>query len=287
MAIAVGVCFGKAGKHYWFDCGDLELCRGDQVVAETPNGLELGEVKAGPKEIPEDTERPPLNPVLRKADVDDLRRANENKFREQEAFRAALEKIAQYELPMKLIAVEFAFDRSKMVFHFVAESRVDFRELAKDLARTLRCRVELHQVGVRDEAKILGGLGPCGRELCCSGFLCEFEPVGIKMAKEQDLSLNPQKISGVCGRLMCCLAFEYPHYKEIRRSIPKVGSEITTPHGTGRLTEVDVVRQEVVITLEAGGRIRLPVAEVPAAAKPDKDKPENESEDETEELTAE
>jgi len=262
MAIAVGVSFRKTGKTYWFDAGGLELQKGDQVVAETAAGPELGEVKVPPKELPEESLTLPLKAVLRPAGVDDLRRANENKIKEQQAFRTAVEKIAHHALPMKLIAVECAFDRSRMIFHFVAESRVDFRELAKDLARTLRCRVELHQIGVRDEAKLTGGLGPCGRELCCAAFLSEFEPVGIKMAKEQDLSLNPQKISGVCGRLMCCLAYEYPCYRGIKQGLPRVGSRIALPQGEGRISEINIVRGEVVVTLDEGGKVRLPAAEI-------------------------
>jgi cell fate regulator YaaT (PSP1 superfamily) len=287
MANAVGVCFLKAGRHYWFDTAGLELKQGDQVVAETPNGPELGEVRAGPREIPAEGSEASLKPILRRATVEDVRRANENKVKEQQAFRTAAEKIAYYNLPMKLIAVDCTFDRSKIVFHFVAENRVDFRELAKDLARTLRCRVELHQIGVRDEAKLRGGLGPCGRELCCSSFLADFEPVAIKMAKEQDLSLNPQKISGVCGRLMCCLAYEFACYQQVKRRLPRVGKEVTLPQGMGRISEIDVIRGEVVVALESGGTVRIPVDEFPAPAERAEAEAAEEPADEENDLTAE
>ncbi len=262
MITAVGICFRRGGRIYWFDPAGLDLGRGDKVVAETAAGPELGEVKITPREITEEGLSLPLKPVLRQATVEDLRRANENKLRETSALRTAVEKAAQFGLPMKVIAAECTFDRSKTVFHFAAEGRVDFRELARELARTLKCRVELHQVGVRDEAKLLGGLGTCGRELCCASFLADFEPVGIKMAKEQDLSLNPQKISGACGRLMCCLAYEYPCYKEVRKRLPRMGSKIPTPKGPGRLVGIDVPREEALIALEEGGDIRVPLKEI-------------------------
>lgn len=262
MAIAVGICFCKNSKVQWFDPAGLELSKNEQVVVETGAGQELGEVKVAPGEVLDVRLPQPLKPITRRATVEDQRRVHENKLKEQQSFRTAVEKIAQYNLPMKLVSVECAFDRSKMIFHFVAENRVDFRELAKDLARTVRSRVELHQIGVRDEAKIIGGLGPCGQELCCAAFLANFEPVGIKMAKEQDLSLNPQKISGVCGRLMCCLAYEYPCYKKVKQRLPKVGSRINTPKGVGRVTQIDVTREEVIVELEEGGKTRLASGEI-------------------------
>jgi len=286
MPLAVGVAFRNSGKIGWFDPCGLELEAGDEVIVETDSGEEYGRVRAIPRERPDQELPKPLKQVRRKAAIDDLRRVNENKFREQQAFRTALEKIAQHELPMKLIAVDCIFDRSKMIFHFVAENRVDFRELAKDLARTIRCRVELHQIGVRDEAKMLGGLGPCGRELCCCSFLSEFEPVGIKMAKEQDLSLNPQKISGVCGRLMCCLAFEFGCYKEAKRGCPKVGARVETPSGLGKITEINVVRGEVAIALEEGGGMRLSLAEAAALRRPSA-RPQEQQEDEADDDEAE
>jgi cell fate regulator YaaT (PSP1 superfamily) len=262
MITAVGITFRRAGKVYWFDPEGLELRRGQMVVVETAGGQELGKVKAEPEEISEEGLTLPLKPILRAATPEDLRREDDNRLREQECFAIAEEKIVQHGLPMKLVGVESLFDRSRMTFHFVAESRVDFRELAKDLARACHCRVELHQVGVRDETKIIGGLGPCGRELCCAAFLSDFEPVAIKMAKEQDLSLNPQKISGVCGRLMCCLAYEYCSYREVKKGFPRVGSKITTPKGVGKITGIDVPREEAIIALEEGGTVRLSAEEV-------------------------
>jgi cell fate regulator YaaT (PSP1 superfamily) len=257
MITAVGITFRRAGKVYWFDPEDLELRRGQKVIADTAAGQEMGEVKVEPGEISEEGLSLPLKPIMRAATPDDLRRENENRLKEEEFHTLAQEKILQHGLPMKLVGVETMFDRSRVTFHFVAESRVDFRELAKDLARACHCRVELHQVGVRDETKIIGGVGPCGRELCCAAFLNDFEPVAIKMAKEQDLSLNPQKISGVCGRLMCCLAYEYYSYREVKKGLPKVGSKITTPKGVGKVVSVDVPREEVIVSLEEGGTLRL------------------------------
>ena len=265
MINAAGICFHKAAKVYWFDPAGLELRRGEKVIVETASGQEMAEVKIPLAEVSEEGLSLPLKPVLRRANTEDQRKVNENKLKEQQAFRTGLEKIRQFELPMKLIFVECAFDRSRMVFHFSAENRVDFRELAKELARTLHCRVELHQIGVRDETKLIGGLGTCGKELCCATFLTEFEPVGIKMAKEQDLSLNPQKISGVCGRLMCCLAFEYACYKEAKQRLPRVGSKVTTFRGVGKVMEIDVPKEELVIELEEGGRVRIKATEVKPA----------------------
>jgi len=238
--------------------------------------MEMGVVKIAPREIPEDDLQLPLKQVQRVATVDDIRRLNENTLKEQNGFKVALEKIAHYDLPMKLIMVEYTFDRSRMVFHFSAENRVDFRELAKDLARTLKTRVELHQIGVRDEAKMLGGLGSCGKELCCASFLTEFEPVGIKMAKEQELSLNPQKISGVCGRLMCCLAYEFHCYKHTKRYLPRTGTKLETSKGPGKVIEIDVPKEEVVVELSEGGRLRLDKAGLAACGWQPKAAPEEE-----------
>jgi cell fate regulator YaaT (PSP1 superfamily) len=283
MITAVGITFRRAGKVYWFDPEDLVLRRGQKVIADTAAGQELGEVKVEPGEISEEGLSLPLKPIVRAATPDDLRRENENRLKEQEFHTLAQEKILQHGLPMKLVGVESMFDRSRVTFHFVAESRVDFRELAKDLARACHCRVELHQVGVRDETKIIGGLGPCGRELCCAAFLSDFEPVAIKMAKEQDLSLNPQKISGVCGRLMCCLAYEYGSYREVKKTLPKVGSKITTSKGIGKVIEIDVPREEAIVALEEGGTLRLSVEEASGCACESCPRKRNEGEREKEE----
>lgn len=204
----VGVRFKKAGKTYYFDPGDLELTQGSNVIVETARGVEFGEVVLPPREVPDEEVLAPLKPVIRAATPEDQEQVKENKAKEKEAFKICQAKIAAHGLPMKLVDVEYTFDRSKIIFYFTAEGRVDFRELVRDLAGVFRTRIELRQIGVRDEAKLLGGLGPCGRACCCSSFLGEFQPVSIRMAKEQNLSLNPTKISGLCGRLMCCLKFE-------------------------------------------------------------------------------
>lgn len=218
----IGVRFKEAGKIYYFDPGELTITTNDHVIVETARGIEYGNVVVGLKEVDESEVIPPLKKVIRIADDDDDARVEENAFREKEAFDICLEKIAQHNLPMKLIDVEYTFDNSKVIFFFTADGRVDFRELVKDLATIFRTRIELRQIGVRDEAKMLGGIGFCGRELCCHTFLGDFAPVSIKMAKEQSLSLNPSKISGICGRLLCCLKYENDVYVENRKCGCKV-----------------------------------------------------------------
>ncbi len=217
MPRVVGVRFKQAGKIYYFDPGDLPLAPGNQVVVETVRGIEFGQVMVGPKEIRDEEVTQPLKKVLRQATPEDLTQVEENRQRERRAFVTFQEKVAAHALEMKLVDVEYTFDRSKVVFYFTADGRVDFRELVKDLASVFRTRIELRQIQVRDEAKMLGGLGPCGRSLCCATFLGDFEPVSIKMAKEQNLSLNPTKISGICGRLMCCLRFESEAYRRAKQ----------------------------------------------------------------------
>lgn len=216
MVRVVGVRFRKAGKIYYFDPGDLALRRGMHVIVETSRGVEYGEVALPPRFVEEDEVVGELKPILRVATVEDDRRMEENRRRQEEAFRICLEKIAAHGLPMNLVDAEYTFDGSKLVFSFTAEGRVDFRQLVRDLAAVFRTRIELRQIGVRDEAKLLGGLGPCGRVLCCSSFLADFAPVSIRMAKDQNLSLNPTKISGLCGRLMCCLRYEQESYGPVR-----------------------------------------------------------------------
>lgn len=239
MAVVVGVRFKKAGKIYYFDPEDIEIERDDAVIVETARGIEFGIVVVGPKQMHESDLTAPLKNVIRKADSDDLEKQQQNKLKEVETFNICLEKIEKHKLEMKLIEVEYTFDNNKVIFYFTSEGRVDFRELVKDLASIFKTRIELRQIGVRDEAKMIGGLGPCGRTLCCSTFLGEFEPVSIKMAKEQDLSLNPTKISGICGRLMCCLKYEYETYEEILEKLPSLGAKVKTPRGIG--TVVDTV----------------------------------------------
>ena len=221
MPVVVGVTFRNAGKMYYFDPGALELREGMNVLAQTSRGLELGTVVLEPKEVTAGEIVTPLKGITRIATEEDREQARANRAREQEAFGICQQKIGQHALPMKLIEVESTFDGSRMVFYFGAESRVDFRTLVKDLAGTFKTRIELRQVGVRDEAKLIGGIGTCGRPLCCATFLANFEPVGIKMAKEQGLSLNPLKISGVCGRLLCCLNYEFPIYREAKERFPR------------------------------------------------------------------
>lgn len=262
MARMVRLCFRRAGKSYCFDAGDLDLRPGDKVVARTSRGHEIAVVRSKPVEVSAEKAKQELNPVVRKATEEDLRRHDRHAEREREAMEVAAEKIAEHGLPMKLVEAEATLDGSRIVIHFSAEGRVDFRALVRDLARRLHTRVELHQVGVRDEAKMKGGLGHCGRPLCCATFLTDFEPVGVRMAKAQELSLNPQKISGVCGRLMCCLNFEYDFYRDARQCIPKTGSKVEIEQGPGRITEIDVVRGQAVVTLDEGGKIRVALAEV-------------------------
>ncbi|HOA91149.1 MAG TPA: stage 0 sporulation family protein [Bacillota bacterium] len=214
MVKVVGVRFREAGKVYYFSPGDLEISENESVIVETVRGVEYGDVVIGIKEVDESETVQPLKEVLRKATEEDKIILQENRNKEKEAFQVCLEKIEKHGLPMKLIDVEYTFDRKKVIFYYTAPGRVDFRELVKDLASVFRTRIELRQIGVRDEAKMIGGLGPCGRSLCCATFLGEFAPVSIKMAKKQNLSLNPSKISGVCGRLMCCLRYEYEVYEQ-------------------------------------------------------------------------
>lgn len=221
MAVIIGVRFKNTGKVYYFDPGQNQLEKGSLVVVETARGIECGEVVIPNKEVADSTIVKPLKPVLRPATPEDKRRAKENAEKEQRAMRVCQEKIAAHKLDMKLVDVEYTFDNSKILFYFTADGRVDFRDLVKDLASVFRTRIELRQIGVRDEAKMLGGLGICGRPFCCSQFLSDFQPVSIKMAKEQNLSLNPTKISGVCGRLMCCLKYEQDNYEQIRKQMPK------------------------------------------------------------------
>jgi cell fate regulator YaaT (PSP1 superfamily) len=213
----VGVRFKRAGKIYYFSSGDLALDVNDKVIVETARGVEFGELVIPPRQVTEEEVVLPLKPVIRRASAEDERLVDENKTREKEAFQVCLKKITDHQLPMKLVDVEYTFDGNKIIFSFTAEGRVDFRELVKDLASVFRTRIELRQIGVRDEAKMLGGVGSCGRILCCSSFLGDFEPVSIRMAKDQKLSLNPTKISGICGRLMCCLKYENSAYDEENR----------------------------------------------------------------------
>jgi cell fate regulator YaaT (PSP1 superfamily) len=251
MTKVIGVRFRTAGKIYFFSPGKFEVKRGDQVIVETARGVEFGNVVMGPKEVKDEEITQPLKTVIRLATEDDRRVEEKNRKKEKEAFQICLEKIHKHELEMKLIDAEYTFDNNKVLFYFTADGRIDFRELVKDLAAVFRTRIELRQIGVRDETKIRGGIGICGRELCCHTYLSEFAPVSIKMAKEQNLSLNQTKISGVCGRLMCCLKNEQETYEELNKKLPGLGDTVTTPDGlTGTVHSVNVLRQRVKVIVE-------------------------------------
>ncbi len=249
----VGVRFRKAGKVYYFDPLEFDIKQGSNVIVETARGVEFGYVVMGIRDLPEEKITQPLKPVLRPATEEDVKAQEANAEREKEAFKICLEKIRKHNLEMKLIDSEYTFDNNKLLFYFTADGRVDFRELVKDLAAVFKTRIELRQIGVRDETKILGGIGVCGRALCCHTYLSEFIPVSIKMAKEQNLSLNPTKISGVCGRLMCCLKNEEEAYEELNSHLPSVGEYVTTPDGLrGEVQSTSVLKQlvKVIVTLD-------------------------------------
>lgn len=241
MTKVIGVRFKANGKSYYFSPGDLELQQGDHVIVETARGTECGEVAKGPHDVPDSSIVKPFKTVTRMADAVDVRRMQQNRADEKRAFSVCEERIAKHKLDMKLVDVEYTLDRNKILFYFTADGRIDFRDLVKDLAGVFRTRIELRQIGVRDESKMLGGLGICGQPFCCSRFLRDFQPVSIKMAKEQGLSLNPAKISGSCGRLMCCLAYEQPAYEYLNRITPGVGSIVKTPEGVGAVVETNVI----------------------------------------------
>ena len=276
MVTIVGVRFKKAGKIYYFLPGEETLTIDDGVIVETARGVEYGTVVIGPKEVAKDSLVMPVKEVMRKATPKDLQQLEKNEEREEKAFAICLEKIAKRKLPMKLINVEYTFDMNKIVFFFTADGRIDFRELVKDLATVFRTRIELRQVGVRDEAKVLNGIGACGRPLCCSNFLGDFSPVSIRMAKDQNLSLSPTKISGVCGRLMCCLNYEDDLYKKggdlyvkkdrtpSPRDVepPGIGKEVVTDEGIGKVLKVNHHKHTVKVQLEAGRTIDLKWSDV-------------------------
>ena len=253
MTKVIGVRFRQAGKVYFFAPGKLHIKKGDKVIVETARGVEFGSVVAGPKEVPDEEIMQPLKSVIRIATEEDKRNEEKNREKEKEAYDICLEKIRAHNLDMKLINAEYTFDNNKVLFYFTADGRIDFRELVKDLAAVFRTRIELRQIGVRDETKLKGGIGVCGRALCCHTYLSEFAPVSIKMAKEQNLSLNPTKISGVCGRLMCCLTNEEETYEELNSRLPAVGDFVTTRDGyKGEVLSLSVLRQlvKVVVTMD-------------------------------------
>lgn len=254
MTKVIGVRFRTAGKVYFFDPGDKNIKCGDHVIVETARGIEYGYVVLGTREVEEGKVVQPLKPVIRMATEEDQAIEKRNKEKEKEAFQICLEKIKKRELDMKLIDAEYTFDNNKVLFYFTADGRVDFRELVKDLASVFKTRIELRQVGVRDETKIMGGIGICGRPLCCHTYLSEFAPVSIKMAKEQNLSLNPTKISGMCGRLMCCLKNEEDAYEYLNSKLPDIGEYVTTVEGLkGEVSTVSVLKQLVKVIVEVNG----------------------------------
>jgi cell fate regulator YaaT (PSP1 superfamily) len=259
----IGVRFKKAGKIYYFDPNELSVEKEQSVIVETARGVEYGRVVVGQKVVQESDVVLPLKKVIRIANHTDAVVVDENKQSAKHAFLTCQEKIKEHQLRMKLVDVEYTFDRNKVIFYFTAEGRVDFRELVKDLASIFRTRIELRQIGVRDEAKMLGGIGPCGRILCCSTFLGDFEPVSIKMAKDQNLSLNPTKISGLCGRLMCCLKYEHDQYESAKEDLPKVGSVVITSLGNGKVVGLNIDDRTAKVQIFELGKVEtLPLDDV-------------------------
>lgn len=258
MTKIVGVRFRNAGKIYYFDPIDMEMETGTHVIVETARGVEFGTVMIAPKDVEDDKVTQPLKPVIRIATDADEKQQQKNKEKQENAYKICLEKIEKHGLEMKLVQAEYTFDNNKLLFYFTADGRIDFRELVKDLASVFRTRIELRQIGVRDETKILGGIGICGRQLCCSSYMTEFVPVSIKMAKEQNLSLNPTKISGVCGRLMCCLKNEQETYEYLNSTLPEINEYVTTKDGLrGEVQSVSVLRQLVKVKVDVNGEKEL------------------------------
>ncbi len=255
MVEIVGVRFRKAGKIYYFDPKGLSLGVGEKVIVETVRGLEIGSVVIANRMIEEEKCFMPLSPVIRAATPEDIKKDEENERKEKEALKICEEKVRKRNPEMTLIDAEYTFDNSKIIFNFVAEGRVDFRELLKDLASVFKTRIELRQIGVRDETKAVGGLGMCGRKVCCAQFLSEFSPVSVKMAKDQSLSTNPQKISGACGKLICCLNFEQNAYEDAYKTMPRVGQQVKTPDGDGVVTESNILVEKVRVKFDRDGQI--------------------------------
>ena len=271
MTKVIGVRFRPEGKIYFYSTGKLEMKRRDQKIVETARGVEFGIVVMGPKEVKDEEITQPLKTVIRLATEDDRRVEEKNRKKEKEAFQICLEKIHKHGLEMKLIDAEYTFDNNKVLFYFTADGRIDFRELVKDLAAVFRTRIELRQIGVRDETKLRGGIGNCGRELCCHTYLSEFAPVSIKMAKEQNLSLNPTKISGVCGRLLCCLKYEDEAYKEVKKKFPKIGSFIRYEDKQCKVVGLNVISDLVKIDCE-GSILFIPLSDIDKKPAPKKER---------------
>jgi len=267
MAEIVGVRFKRAGRIYYFDAAGVELEVNDHVVVQTARGLELGQVVIAPKQVLASDLNEPLKPVVRKAEPEDIKRAEELADKEGEALAECARLIAKLNLPMKLISAEYNLDGNRLTFFFSADERVDFRELVRELTSRLKMRVELRQVGPRDEAKLTGGFGRCGRPLCCTSFLSEFAPISIRMAKEQNLPLNPMKISGVCGRLLCCLLYENEQYREMKARMPKEGQKVSTPMGPAKVMGGNPLKETVLVELETGAIVEVPASDVAVGGK--------------------
>ncbi len=262
MPLVAGITFRRVGKVYYFDPGELQLREGDFVIAETARGVEFGEVVLEPREVPDEEIVAPLKKVVRIATGEDLEREAANRDREKHALEVCERKIQEHNLPMKLLDAEYAFDGSQVMFSFSAEGRVDFRDLVKDIASALRTKVQLHQIGVRDEAKLIGGYGTCGRSLCCATFLSSFEPVSMKMAKDQSLFLNPAKFSGACGKLMCCLRYEHDFYKQAQKRYPAVGAILQLEHGRAKVVDVNVVNGMLTVQTEEDVQLHIPACHI-------------------------
>ncbi len=282
MSRIVGIRFKKVGKIYYFDPINIELELGDGVIVETARGVEFGKVVIAPREELDEKIVKPLKPVMRKATPEDVEKVMKNNAKRSDALSICEEKIKKHGLEMKLVDAEYTFDGQKLIFYFTADGRIDFRELVKDLAAAFRVRIELRQIGIRDESKCIGGIAPCGRPCCCSQFLGDFEKVSIKMAKTQGLSLNPGKISGLCGRLMCCLAFENEHYAETAKLMPKIGAEVTTPEGKGVDIGNDMLKRIVKVKITKGDDTVIkdfPLSEIKFKEKMDVDEKSGGEED--------
>jgi cell fate regulator YaaT (PSP1 superfamily) len=275
MADVVGIRFKKAGKVYSFNPAGLELKANDCVVVKTTRGLELGQVVIAPKQVLASELSEELKPVIRKAEEEDIRRAQELADKEKEALVACARLVAQENLSMKLISAEYSLDGSRVTIFFSAQERVDFRKLVREMNGALKTRVELRQIGPRDEAKMIGGYGRCGRHLCCASFITEFDPVSIKMAKEQDLPLDPMKISGVCGRLLCCLVYEHSQYHDMKENMPRKGQMVSTPSGDGKVVALNALKETITVELESQATVEVPLSKVTVAAAetPQEEKP--------------
>jgi cell fate regulator YaaT (PSP1 superfamily) len=268
MADIVGVRFKRAGKIYYFDPAGIELELGDYVVVKTARGQELGRVVIAPRPVAEGEAPQELKPVVRKAEPEDLEQAKELEAKEAKAMAECAKLIEKFRLPMKLLSAEYNLDGTRLTFFFSATERVDFRELVRELNSRFKLRVELRQLGPRDEAKVVGGFGRCGRPLCCVNFLSEFSPVSIRMAKDQDLPLNPMKISGVCGRLLCCLAYESGQYQSLKKQMPKVGTQVSTAMGPARVVGGNPLKETVLVETESQSNVEIPLSEITAIEKP-------------------